>query len=519
MNIFSIFDSATVSLPSASELYDSIDGERITRLFWDTVDQIPPIETIASYILENIVPIILITAAIALPLAGFYYYYTTADQADPASESPAAPAPSPAAPSQPTRTPAASDASSTSTVNSNQSTSIARSPSASPESAIIPYHPSPFRFSPAVGAASPRVLLPNRRVTVIQQPIHNEPSVATKIDPKPFKLRIARPDLPLPICIPSRPAPRLCIDWLSNAFREYMTTYNPTVSADDAWKMANKGDEILDSIKRGEAAPIPEDALYAEYLLASITWAFMRRAVEKKQTFNEGTFVIEDPNGSLYAYLNQLKPYRRLSSHFDKRSLPLKLFSSLLPKFASLQLGKDITTYPLPSGHRTILFAQIDAGTERQALFFKPEKAGADFTTLDFWIHMADYFVSLTRRGKAGANEQAGMRKERIPHEAKELFSRFLDSYCSDQGLLDSFAAPRQATPNVNLRDSKEQHMAQFNAYGIQYIHWFREARDAQKANFDHTDEFEQALNAIIDYLGNFDSPDKRTGNEVLLTL
>jgi hypothetical protein len=116
----------------------------------------------------------------------------------------------------------------------------------------------------------------------------------------------------------------------------------------------------------------------------------MSLAIEKKQGFQEGAFVIEDESDHLYNFLlSSGGAYKRGSSHFHGR-VPDKL-----------QNGIDIFNEQLPAGKRTFLFERIEnmekPDLPKHVLFIKPENYSARMekdASYDFVMHGAEFAIA-----------------------------------------------------------------------------------------------------------------------------
>ena len=186
---------------------------------------------------------------------------------------------------------------------------------------------------------------------------------------------------------------------------------------------------------------------------ASLTWLFMFIAHSKQQPFDEGAFVIDDPGYKLYNFLTQLGSYNRLSSHPisepDEWHQGLDIHPSL---------GKEINLeedYLLPSNKKTLLFMKKKNlnNLDLKQIFIKPENNGCRIldpllfaspneilpAIIDVFGHSAGLFTSLARRIHPhyfGNNSGEGKRKERIPVNIKESFTKLAASLQMDEATI-----------------------------------------------------------------------------------
>ena len=203
----------------------------------------------------------------------------------------------------------------------------------------------------------------------------------------------------------------------------------------------------------------------------ALLWFYYALGVHKKQSFSEGTFVVQDSEDyAIFAFLNGCsKAYKRPSTHF-------KTYSKFAKKqgLDETQRGIDITGLPPCTYKRTVLFGQVDS--ERHLIFIKPEKYGLS-TWWDYAMHSVDCAASLGRKWYylqflLGSDDDAGNKKDRIPQKLKNDYS-ILVKKLEQQGLLST---DHSSTLLQNQADAwgiqkMELHLATYKGKLIQKEH------------------------------------------------
>ena len=267
-----------------------------------------------------------------------------------------------------------------------------------------------------------------------------------------------------------------------------------------------------------------------QYLRAIIDliWFFYDQALAKNQVFEEGTYIIQDPQNRFYDFLvNYLKmvnpsikdtladpalkvstntfAYSRLSSHFKLEQEQFRHYGIDM-RFNALELAR--TLLPVQKTH--ILFGHIRTGL----LFIKPETVGIALQSIP--IHTADFVTAQLRKPglKAyfnaylptyiddllnyyiGTDDNPNWRKERIP---QELLEKCLDILKSEK-----------------LTDEQiSSLMYRFSTKGIHGV--YREIRNAASPL---TQAQKIALNEYLEQLrkDGLDHQQFRYGREVVFT-
>ena len=180
--------------------------------------------------------------------------------------------------------------------------------------------------------------------------------------------------------------------------------------------------------------------------ILSLIWYFYMKAYEKGQAFEQGAFMIEDPDDRLYDLLmryaqkknNDIKTmapvkissnkyaYKRLSSHLKhSRSEDDPAHYGI-----DIRLADNARPVPyLPTLKKHLLFGKVKLPySEKKLLFIKPEDAGLYYAdgALD---HGLDFVISLGRKTAPslfGSDDEARYRKERIPKEIVSAIKKHL---------------------------------------------------------------------------------------------
>lgn len=260
--------------------------------------------------------------------------------------------------------------------------------------------------------------------------------------------------------------------------------------------------------------------LYERYEenIRALIWFYYALALEKGQSFSDGTFSIQDTTGEVYAYLrNNPAAYGRISTHFTQY-----LKSSSLSAEDKKQFGLNISG--LPDNKKTLLFGKISAD---QGLFFiKPESDGvkhiAETVKHGFSLVRAQlrkiapavqtkalvyYKGAKTPRiaafsrllsGCFGTDDAPTSRKERVPLDERIKFGKLLYALRKYTAMSDAAIAG---------------HISKASIYGISYM--YQEAQMLLEACIYASiliTPFIKELERRYDYLN------LRFGREVILT-
>lgn len=264
------------------------------------------------------------------------------------------------------------------------------------------------------------------------------------------------------------------IEKAQSELEAFCNLWCPGMSEDKARELINKGRELYLAIQQGKAQGTEDDLL-------NLTWFLMYKSIQKKQGYEEGTFVIEDPEQKVYKFLlastgeKGNKVYSRKSTHYVGRS-------------PSSHFGLDIFRPEMPAQKRTLLFAMVkNHGSNEEVLFIKPENYSAKLTYfLEALWHGGEMLIA--QRNKLfypGMDDQENMRKERIPVDVADRFAELVDK-----------------APN------KKAILAEAKKYGIAYMLAFVK----NPVNNIPPNSLDDIIPA-----DRFDHLDKRTGREVYL--
>lgn len=206
---------------------------------------------------------------------------------------------------------------------------------------------------------------------------------------------------------------------------------------------------------QNELIPTRDQEEYLHAIIA-IIWFFYSQAIENKQTFKEGTFVIEDRGWQLNTFLMKYvktygdpirgikKPmlinqpftgtiddpalnmsyngfaYPRESSHFEVSQESFRHYG------IDIRFGGSGELPLLPADKRHLLFGKIDE--QKQLLFIKPENYGLYYKD-GFIYHGKEYIESIARKFgySKTSNDDPSYAKERVPTEFLKELKKALD--------------------------------------------------------------------------------------------
>lgn len=213
-------------------------------------------------------------------------------------------------------------------------------------------------------------------------------------------------------------------------------------------------------------------------------------AQRKGEEFEEGTFVIEDPDGILFSFLLSFKDdgnrtYQRASTHYGEKVPAATLFGAIPWGAQGYGIDEDFSE---SMGH--ILFNAFQH-KGKQYIFIKPEPWGTSYSQLIG--HSWGLAKSLFRKAfLTGANDQSTMRKEHTPDEIKKRWST----------LIDNSSLPDQE--KTQLKKEGKLH----GIYRMLEIIAEKEKAFAGEKN----------LKEFTDILENYGNPEIRKGREVIIT-
>ena len=168
------------------------------------------------------------------------------------------------------------------------------------------------------------------------------------------------------------------LEEIQDFFEEYVSRFCPHYTIDAVISLIDQGQTLLIAIKNNTAENIPYEQ--RRQWMSPLVWAFMFNAYKKKQTFEQGMFVFDDPD---YRIVNFFKVVatKRPSSHFSKRR----------EDSWGIDIEQNYKT-GLPSGHQTAHFGRLKKDQKGQARsFLKPENWGME--TWWQWLGHATDFV------------------------------------------------------------------------------------------------------------------------------
>lgn len=293
----------------------------------------------------------------------------------------------------------------------------------------------------------------------------------------------------------------------------YCDKYCPGIYSAQAAEMIKAGQSLLRGIMTDKQKPSTNlEASQKE--LADITWFLKYCAFKKKQAFYEGTFMIEE-SGKLNSFLLASPGTgERAASHFIGRS-PVNTKLSGYAMKSSLHHGVDVTNGLMPAQKRTILFELIEAfGGDEKPLFFKPENYSPFAMTAygyDLMMHGWELAESLRKkRFEKGADDLAGMQKERVPDDAKDALQGLIKHIEANNSLYERLLAGLDQKI-YNLKEA----MNKAKLWGIAYMYAF--VSGIENTN-DIPQGFQAAAAPLKAIIASLDHPGKRTGREVYIT-
>ena len=133
-------------------------------------------------------------------------------------------------------------------------------------------------------------------------------------------------------------------------------------------------------------------------LIVPFTWFLMFKAIEKREGFLQGMFVVEDPGHKIASFFKEVG-YERISSHYHGRS--------------GQNYGIDMPK-KLPYGFRTVLFGELSVSEkDGDWTFWKPENHGLG-SSYDKVMHALSYVADLALRVIRPSQGEYN-RKENLP--------------------------------------------------------------------------------------------------------
>ena len=182
------------------------------------------------------------------------------------------------------------------------------------------------------------------------------------------------------------------------------------------WEQEREGYTLLHALlERKHGQPVP--AATADNL-GLIIWFLRAKAEKKGQGFERGSFVVEDPNGHLWAWIQQIPGlYNRGIGVGSKRTRG----SSHLREYHPTSYGVDTNNVPWAEMHTLLLIPFTHAATGTPYLFLKPETAGTA-TVGARAEHMVQYAKSRHR-----GHEAIRQRREDTPRDLVNAFSNVIE--------------------------------------------------------------------------------------------
>lgn len=219
----------------------------------------------------------------------------------------------------------------------------------------------------------------------------------------------------------------------------------------------------------------------------NLIWFLFAMAIAKNQGFEEGTFVIEDPEFKIYDYLKDISLSRH-SSHFKEH--------------AKTQMGIDVLG--LPAEKQTLLFGI--ANKDKQLIFIKPENYGV-YTWWDTIMHGVEFGHAQGRKwlpATFGSDDQENWRKERVPKDAISKYKSLRQELLT-ANLIQPALEPKDININTIYIELKNW-LAQNESEGL-----VASVSEQNKSIIDKVQAFKKELE------DKYDNLDIRYGREVIL--
>ncbi|MCX5924798.1 MAG: hypothetical protein NT124_00665 [Candidatus Dependentiae bacterium] len=237
--------------------------------------------------------------------------------------------------------------------------------------------------------------------------------------------------------------------------------------------------------------------------LRAIIWSLFAIAAQKGQSFDEGTFVIEDQNNYLYRWLATFPGAKqRLATHFQEYP-------------GITYYGLNIKN--LPHNHTTLLCGSFTHNANnKQYVFIKPELHGVEEWG-EWASHGVGLFQSKARKHIPGAqalfgsDDQEGWRKERVPSAISNLFGTIIK--LANKGWAHSWLSPashHKNNPATLIKNGKTG--------GIWKMREIVHAIDEKTIPAQKKAEFKDLKTRFEAECKKYDHLDIRKGREVILT-
>lgn len=281
------------------------------------------------------------------------------------------------------------------------------------------------------------------------------------------------------------------VDYRLPSLQKTFVRSNAQTNDDEAMiaSRINTGKRVLNTLfnTTHEVKNTPQDA-------QAIIWALFSLAEEKEQAFQEGIFVVEDPERRLFKYLTgQGGAYNRISTHYKKF------------KDASQEYGADVSyegKFELPEGKGTMLVGYL---ADRGVVYIKPENYGLG-TWYNWTMHAVETVGSVARKvapSVFGSNDQHGFRKEHIPADVLKMWNNTVTTLQQSEFI---------------TQDEAQEAAALGKKYGICAMYNRLNAWRMQEGK-EVAPEVQSAIQSVDTMLKGYDNKAIRQGNEVIFTL
>lgn len=245
------------------------------------------------------------------------------------------------------------------------------------------------------------------------------------------------------------------------------------------------------------------DSFYQTVLVRALLLYYYDIAHKLGHTFDQGTFVIYDPQGGIWDFFNNLeKKYARDASHFNALAQGNHALGEARPWLA--QYGKNFSglDVDIPEEQKlTLLFNRINK--DGSSLFIKPEDHGTN-TWTDFANHGLGFLQSQARKMSPetfGSDDDDAFSKEQVPVKLLRYYQALVQE-AQQNGL-------NQSTANILLEQAKAEGIQAMLRGGNALLQY---APQQPRSFFNDLNAQEQSNNPHFTYLnkrfgrGNFNS-------------
>lgn len=181
----------------------------------------------------------------------------------------------------------------------------------------------------------------------------------------------------------------MIVNFITQKLNDYIDLNCPNIEKEEVQGFLKKYEILIKHFENRTENLISETEKKDFFI--SFVWGNMANAVENNQGFVQGTFVFEDPDYRITNFFRSIA-YRRISSHFKGRRIPLN------ERLSWLFSGYGVDAETLPAGHKTALFASVNALNNKHYSFLKIEEHPFNITKpIDCIKHSWRYIATRPR--------------------------------------------------------------------------------------------------------------------------